>query len=63
MSDALLNIAGVVETGLFLDMADAIVMGDANGTASVLNKSDNSGNWIDTAIDWADAVKSLKGML
>jgi len=62
MSDALLNIAGVVETGLFLDMADAIIMGDANGTASVLDKSaTESGTWLDTQIDWAAAVKNLKG--
>lgn len=61
VSDALLNIAGVVETGLFLDMADAIVMGDANGIASVLDKASNDNNWVDTKIDWANAVNSLEG--
>ena len=63
MSDVLLNIAGVVETGLFLDMADVIVMGDANGTASVLDKASTDSNWVDTTIDWAKAVYSLKGTL
>jgi ribose 5-phosphate isomerase A len=64
MSDALLNIAGVVETGLFLDMADVVVMGNANGTASVLEKgaSDND-TWIDTVIDWSSSVYSLKGII
>jgi hypothetical protein len=50
-----------VETGLFLDMADVVVMGDANGTASVLDKASNDNNWIDTTIDWANAVSNLKG--
>lgn len=64
ISNALLNIAGVVETGLFLDMADVVVMGDANGTASVLDKSDtDDSNWIDTVMDWAGSVQDVKGLL
>ena len=36
LSDALLGIAGVVETGLFLGIADAVVIGDADGSSEVI---------------------------
>ncbi|MEO1562715.1 MAG: ribose-5-phosphate isomerase RpiA [Pseudomonadota bacterium] len=38
LSDALLSIAGVVETGLFLDVADRVVIGDADGTTELLDR-------------------------
>lgn len=64
VSNALLNIAGVVETGLFIDMADVIVMGDANGTASVLEKNNqDDANWVDTVMDWAGSVYDVKGII
>lgn len=39
LSDALLNIAGVVETGLFLGIADAVVIGDADGSSEVIGQN------------------------
>ena len=38
LSDALLNIAGVVETGLFLNIADTVVIGDADGATELLGR-------------------------
>ena len=35
LSDVLLNIAGVVETGLFLGLADQVVIGDVNGSTEI----------------------------
>ena len=49
MSQSLLNIAGVVETGLFLRMADSIIMGDATGLARV--KFNGVSDWEDTNYD------------
>ena len=49
MSQALLSIAGVVETGLFLSMADTIIMGDATGLARV--KFNGVSDWEDTNYD------------
>jgi len=57
VSDALLNIAGVVETGLFLGMTDAIVMGDASGKALV--QSAGSSDWVETAYD----IDALAGFI
>ena len=44
LSNALLNIAGVVETGLFLGMTNSIIMGDSTGKASV--KSGINSDWV-----------------
>jgi ribose 5-phosphate isomerase A len=49
LSQSLLNIAGVVETGLFLNMTDSIIMGDATGLARV--KSNGASEWDDTNYD------------
>ena len=49
LSQSLLNIAGVVETGLFLNMTDSIIMGDATGLARV--KSNGASKWDDTNYD------------
>ena len=38
LSDALLGIAGVVETGLFLGIADRVVIGDADGGSEIITK-------------------------
>ena len=38
LSDALLGIAGVVETGLFLNIADTVVVGDADGSTELIGK-------------------------
>ena len=38
LSDALLNIAGIVETGLFIDIADMVVIGTASGDSSLLTR-------------------------
>jgi len=40
LSDALLNIAGVVETGLFLGIADQVVIGDADGSTEIFGATD-----------------------
>ena len=49
LSQSLLNIAGVVETGLFLNMTDSIIMGVATGLARV--KSNGASKWDDTNYD------------
>lgn len=40
LAPALLGIAGVVETGLFLGIADALVIGEAEGRAEVVERPD-----------------------
>lgn len=35
LSDALLRVPGVIETGLFLGMASAVIVGDADGSAAI----------------------------
>ena len=58
MSDALLNIAGVVETGLFLGIADAVVIGDADGGSEVIGQ-----NGADMARDDAPTKEHLDQVL
>ena len=61
-SDAMLNIAGVVETGLFLDMADCIIMGDAHGTARF---REGAGEWQEKTYDLsseAELIATLQAM-
>ncbi|MEO0343132.1 MAG: ribose-5-phosphate isomerase RpiA [Pseudomonadota bacterium] len=41
LSDALLNIAGVVETGLFLGIADQVIIGDSDGSTEIFGTSSN----------------------
>ncbi|MCL4120946.1 UNVERIFIED_CONTAM: hypothetical protein GTU68_042057 [Idotea baltica] len=50
LASALTSIAGVVETGLFLDMTTAIVVGDGNGLARVQHKG---------STDWAEQQYDL----
>lgn len=57
LSQSLLNIAGVVETGLFLNMTDSIIMGDATGLARV--KSNGASEWDDTNYD----IKELSELI
>ena len=59
LSSALLNIAGVVETGLFLDMTNSIIMGDSNWRALV--KSNDSLSWDETFYDILIFSDFLKG--
>jgi len=59
LSTALLNIAGVVETGLFLDMTNSIIMGDYNWRALI--KSSDSLNWVETYYDMSIFSDFLKG--
>ena len=45
---ALIHIPGVNETGLFLDMTDAIIMGNEQGVAQ---SREGAGDWVETAYD------------
>ena len=60
LSDALLNIAGVVETGLFLGMTHSIIMGNENGLARV--KSTGSLDWVDTSYDIQSLSQFIKNI-
>jgi ribose 5-phosphate isomerase A len=58
VSRGLLDVAGVVETGLFLGMADAIVIGNTDGTSKVLHEDgrieDNAEtSWMDEILNGA----------
>ena len=60
LSNALLNIAGVVETGLFLGMTHSIIMGNENGLARV--KSTGSLDWVDTSYDIQSLSQFIKSI-
>ncbi|MDC0488404.1 ribose-5-phosphate isomerase A, partial [Amylibacter sp.] len=60
LSDALLNIAGVVETGLFLGMTHSIIMGNEDGLARV--KSTGSLDWVDTSYDIQSLSQFIKNI-
>ena len=62
LNNALIHIPGVNETGLFLDMADCIIMGDETGTARF---REGSGDWQEKSYDLssqADLIASLLKM-
>ena len=53
---ALIHIPGVNETGLFLDMADAIIMGDEHGTARF---REGTGDWQEKTYDLASEAELI----
>ncbi|MEM7240857.1 MAG: ribose-5-phosphate isomerase RpiA [Pseudomonadota bacterium] len=62
LNTALIHIPGVNETGLFLDMADAIIMGDDAGTARF---REGTGDWQEKTYDLsseADLIATLQAM-
>lgn len=62
LSIQLLSIAGVVETGLFLDMVSAIVVGDATGLVRIQEKGQSM--WQETKLElWqhAELIAKLNG--
>ncbi|GLQ34600.1 ribose-5-phosphate isomerase A [Amylibacter marinus] len=60
LSDAMLNIPGVVETGLFIDMASTIIMGDADGTARF---REGTGGWSEKSYDLAAEADLIAALL
>ena len=62
LNNALIHIPGVNETGLFLDMADCIIMGDETGTARF---REGSGDWQEKSYDLsseAELIATLQAM-
>lgn len=57
LHDRLIHIPGVNETGLFLDMADAIVMGDETGTARF---REGAGPWQEKTYDLAAELDLIR---
>ncbi len=56
LDNALRGIAGVVETGLFLGMADAIIMADSVG---IVRTRETGGDWIETRYELAKIADML----
>ncbi len=50
------NVSGVVETGLFLDMANVVVMADASGS---VKSRETRGDWVETQYNLADLADTL----
>ncbi len=57
LDNALRGIAGVVETGLFLDMADSIIMADGDGL--VESKEASESEWAKTRYEAVDFVHMI----
>ncbi len=56
LDGALCNISGVVETGLFFQMANAVVMADSDG---LVKSRETGGDWIETRYDVEDFADIL----
>ncbi len=56
LDGALCNIPGVVETGLFFQMANAVVMADSDG---LVKSRETGGDWIETRYDVEDFADIL----
>ncbi len=51
------NVSGVVETGLFFKMADAVVMADASG---LVKSRETDGDWVETRYKLAEIADMFK---
>ncbi len=56
LDTAVLGIAGVVETGLFLNMAHAVVTADASG---LVKSRETGGDWVETRYELAEIADML----
>ncbi len=56
LDNALQSVAGVVETGLFLDMADAIIMADSTG---LVKSREALSDWVETRYELAEIADML----
>ena len=56
LDNALRAIAGVVETGLFLEMADSIIMADSAG---IVRTRETGKDWVETQYDLAELADML----
>ena len=56
LDNALQSVAGVVETGLFLNMAHAVVTADASG---LVKSRETGGDWVETRYDLAEIADML----
>ena len=56
LDNALQSVAGVVETGLFVDTANAVIMADSAG---IVRTRETGGDWVESHYDLADLAYML----